>query len=215
VIYFIRSPDGLIKIGHTCNILQRMKDFRRANPSLEVVALLDGERPFERRLHAKFAHLRVFGEWFSPGDDLMEFIESDGREFDKDDPEHVRHGPRLPDERGEGEQERREQEKIVLAYLSSLSDERGRVGGDLSYRKIAERCNLGVKSARPAIERLIDQGHLVEFWLNSGDYFGSRFVITSHPEAFASLEASLRCKLHDGTRQSVVRALERLALARA
>ena len=30
----------------------------------------------ERNLHRQFDHLRLHGEWFQPGDDLIQYIES-------------------------------------------------------------------------------------------------------------------------------------------
>lgn len=62
--YVVRNPDtGLIKIGRTLNVEQRMKALRvGAGATLEVLAVVPGD--CEAALHARFAKYRHHGEWF-------------------------------------------------------------------------------------------------------------------------------------------------------
>lgn len=69
-VYFVRYQDR-IKIGFTTNLDQRVKEI----PCDEVLATIPGSYRVEARLHCQFTHLHLNGEWFSMGDDLMEYIE--------------------------------------------------------------------------------------------------------------------------------------------
>jgi len=69
LVYFIQFGDR-IKIGYTTDLEQRMS----AIPHDKILALIAGTMADERRCHEKFAHLRLTGEWFSAGPDLLKFI---------------------------------------------------------------------------------------------------------------------------------------------
>lgn len=71
IVYFIAFGDR-IKIGTTTNLKGRLE----AIPHDEVLATVPGSFPVERGLHARFAHLRITGEWFHRGDDLMRHIDN-------------------------------------------------------------------------------------------------------------------------------------------
>lgn len=67
MIYFLRSPlTGLIKIGHTTKDTpaDRVTGLATGAGPLDIVATLEGDKPFERALHKHFADDRVHGEWF-------------------------------------------------------------------------------------------------------------------------------------------------------
>jgi len=68
-VYFVRIGD-LIKIGYSTNPKERF----RALKVDAVLAAIPGTRADEQRYHETFAHLRVRGEYFHPGDDLLTFI---------------------------------------------------------------------------------------------------------------------------------------------
>ena len=70
MVYFIQFGDR-IKIGYTTDLAQRMT----AVPHDKILALIAGTMTDERRCHEKFAHLRLTGEWFSAGPDLLKFID--------------------------------------------------------------------------------------------------------------------------------------------
>jgi hypothetical protein len=84
MIYFIESgPGGPIKIGFTKtrDISYRVKDLQCGNPEeLHVLALFDGEREDETRLHHIFDKYWIRGEWYRPGEDLLAFLEENKHE---------------------------------------------------------------------------------------------------------------------------------------
>jgi hypothetical protein len=84
VIYFIKRPnDGRIKIGTSVRLVDRLKQLAcEFGEGLAVLAVVDGHKDEERSLHRRFAHLRVVGEWFEPGDELLGLITTEGREWD-------------------------------------------------------------------------------------------------------------------------------------
>lgn len=77
-IYFIqKSGDDLIKIGYTHDINLRLKQLQRGAPgSFTLLAVIEGGPIVESYLHQKFDHLNEWGEWFRPGQELLEFINS-------------------------------------------------------------------------------------------------------------------------------------------
>lgn len=79
MIYFVERLDtGNIKIGTSKQLSQRLDRLsRQINATLKVLAVCDGNLTEERALHEKFSHLNVGGEWFTPGADLLTFIEEE------------------------------------------------------------------------------------------------------------------------------------------
>jgi hypothetical protein len=76
-LYFIQAESGLIKIGQSENPHARLKALQQG--TAETLALLkiippSPTRLTERQIHQKFQHLRVRGEWFRPGPELIDFI---------------------------------------------------------------------------------------------------------------------------------------------
>ena len=79
MIYFIRCPRRLVKIGTCRDLGKRIKqltpEFVGANDGpLEVLGVIDGGRPEEATHHKQFAHLRVSRELFRPDGDLLDYI---------------------------------------------------------------------------------------------------------------------------------------------
>ena len=76
MIYFIQSGEkGPIKIGFARDPEKRLRHLQGANPcELALLKAVHGDVGGEKRLHAQFAHLRIRGEWFEPGDDLLDYI---------------------------------------------------------------------------------------------------------------------------------------------
>jgi len=64
-IYFLRRRDGLIKVGTTTDLQQRIEALTKAHGPLEVVRVINGDVHRERQLHQQFRSYRQFGEWFS------------------------------------------------------------------------------------------------------------------------------------------------------
>lgn len=80
VVYFIGFGErGPIKIGYASNVRRRLHCLQTAYVGrLRLLGKVHGSAPamlaLEAELHAKFAHLRLRGEWFSDGDDLLAYI---------------------------------------------------------------------------------------------------------------------------------------------
>jgi hypothetical protein len=78
VVYFIQTtaPNRLIKVGVTTDLRTRLQELQTAQPyPLNVLYSMRGGITMERDIHRVFAHLRVQGEWFSPGPELMAYID--------------------------------------------------------------------------------------------------------------------------------------------
>lgn len=72
--YFFRRGNA-IKIGHSAIPKQRQSQLQVAFPDdLEVLAVVPNSLITEPAAHAKFAHLRLRGEWFKAHPDLLSFI---------------------------------------------------------------------------------------------------------------------------------------------
>lgn len=109
MIYFIRDEDdGLIKIGTTVRLVERLKQLcNEVGGNLRVLAVMDGTYPEESDLHRRFAHLRVgdsvLCEWFEPGSDLVGFIVEEDREWTPEDDDDVSRKPMVVQVRGSDE----------------------------------------------------------------------------------------------------------------
>lgn len=76
-VYFVKNTKGLIKIGSTMSVMDRIKQLETgASEPLALMAHMDGSTETEMALHKKFAEFRVYGEWFSPGAGLIRYIHS-------------------------------------------------------------------------------------------------------------------------------------------
>ncbi len=76
VVYFIqRSYDNAIKIGYSGCMKHRWSLLRcTAESELTILAIIDGKKEVESRLHDKFADHRIKGEWFYPCEELIKYI---------------------------------------------------------------------------------------------------------------------------------------------
>jgi hypothetical protein len=77
-IYFVSAePSGPIKIGVTeGSPAARLYSLQTGSPvPLKLMGVVRGvERQYESALHERFRHLRMHGEWFARGGDLVQFI---------------------------------------------------------------------------------------------------------------------------------------------
>ena len=72
--YIATNPDsGLLKIGRSRSPEHRMNSLQ-TGAAVKPQLLLVIEKDVERELHARFAALRVFGEWFRDDGRIAEFI---------------------------------------------------------------------------------------------------------------------------------------------
>lgn len=77
MIYFLQGINGgEIKVGTSVNVTKRHKRLESYyGQPLRLLGVIEGDRQTERKIHAKFAHLRIRKtEQFEPGADLLGFI---------------------------------------------------------------------------------------------------------------------------------------------
>jgi len=81
MIYFIRNiVSGNIKIGFSDTPKKRLKDLQTgSHDKLLLIKTIPGDRELEAQFHQQFSHCRLDGEWFSPTDELVEFIKGQDR----------------------------------------------------------------------------------------------------------------------------------------
>jgi hypothetical protein len=73
-VYFLQAGDGgNIKIGFASDVQRRIqREIQPHSPiPLKLLALVPGTETDERCLHRMFHHLRLHGEWFRAGSDLL------------------------------------------------------------------------------------------------------------------------------------------------
>lgn len=68
LVYFMRR-ERLIKIGTTIHLARRAQALNAA-----VLATIPGSYSEEAQLHRRFSSLNAHGEWFQPGQELLDFI---------------------------------------------------------------------------------------------------------------------------------------------
>ena len=79
-VYFIRGvTTGLIKIGSSTDVRRRLAAHQSLSPdNIEIVGVLPGGgASLEKRLHRRFRTLANHGEWFRPGNELIDFIRTE------------------------------------------------------------------------------------------------------------------------------------------
>lgn len=76
MIYFIKNVvTGNFKIGFANNPRKRLKDLQTGSADkLVLIKILEGDQWREATLHEQFAPHRLDGEWFSPSEEIMNFI---------------------------------------------------------------------------------------------------------------------------------------------
>lgn len=85
-IYFIQQGnDGPIKIGLSTDIQRRWFELQQVSDlPLSVLGIVDGHRHTEHLLHGRFSQDKVYGEWFAPSPELIEYIQENVRTFEID-----------------------------------------------------------------------------------------------------------------------------------
>jgi hypothetical protein len=75
-VYFVQA-DEAIKIGYSANPEMRLADLQiGSHQVLELIGVMEGTPKTEHAIHEQFEHLRIRGEWFASGLELLEFIDS-------------------------------------------------------------------------------------------------------------------------------------------
>lgn len=87
MIYFLEAADSdWIKIGTTFRLTERLKVLsKKTKRKLRVLAVMEGGFSVENAIHQRFSHLRGENEWFVRDDELMAFIEQEGKEWSGED----------------------------------------------------------------------------------------------------------------------------------
>lgn len=79
VVYVLRrESDGLVKIGTSTRLDERVRTLRRVHGPLDLLFTLPGDRELESELHARFWQQRVEGEWFREETLLAGWVASEG-----------------------------------------------------------------------------------------------------------------------------------------
>jgi Meiotically up-regulated gene 113 len=74
-VYFTENGPDFIKIGFSTDPNSRRSQLQTSTPyELRVVLAIPGTMETEKKLHKRFQHLRVRGEWFRKDPELLEFI---------------------------------------------------------------------------------------------------------------------------------------------
>lgn len=77
MIYFVRKvKTGQIKIGHSSNVTQRMRELRAEHGPIDLLAVIPGGEREEKALHARWEWFHSHLEWFNSGTALLRYIES-------------------------------------------------------------------------------------------------------------------------------------------
>lgn len=81
MIYFIKNiATSNIKIGFSDNPRKRLKELQTGSAEkLVLIKTIEGDQKLEGQLHELFSHCRLDGEWFSPADEILEFIKGKDR----------------------------------------------------------------------------------------------------------------------------------------
>jgi DNA polymerase IIIc chi subunit len=76
MVYFIYAQNSeKIKIGYTEDITARFANIQTCCPEeLSLLVTAEGGEALEQKLHRKFKHLRVHGEWFKSDDAIWKLI---------------------------------------------------------------------------------------------------------------------------------------------
>lgn len=75
-IYFIQQGlSGPIKIGVSANPSRRLVNLQVANPfPLKIIGMIPGTVVEEEKIQKLFEKFRIQGEWFSPDEEIINFI---------------------------------------------------------------------------------------------------------------------------------------------
>jgi len=76
VYFLLDAEDHMVKIGHSKNVLDRMKVLsKQSGRTLELLGVIEGGRTLKMRLQKRFKPLLIDeDEWFSAEPELMDYI---------------------------------------------------------------------------------------------------------------------------------------------
>jgi hypothetical protein len=70
-VYFLRVG-ARIKVGYTASPGSRLSQFRTSTPAIDAFVMVPGDLSDEKRVHRRFNHSRLDGEWFTASRELEE-----------------------------------------------------------------------------------------------------------------------------------------------
>ena len=75
-VYFLRTTDDLVKVGHTANVAERKRGLT-ADGWRSLLAVVPGTREDEQRIHAQLAlHLARGREYYRPAPEVLALVNS-------------------------------------------------------------------------------------------------------------------------------------------
>ena len=76
LVYFVGADHGPVKIGHSRNITERLKDIQWGSPhKIHLLAVAPGGQRAEARYHKRFFRHRLHGEWFERAPEIVREID--------------------------------------------------------------------------------------------------------------------------------------------
>jgi len=75
-IYFIKSENGLVKIGRTSHLLNRLSSLKNSSPcKISLIYSENGGLKKEKELHTLFKKYHHHGEWFKLSKEILDYID--------------------------------------------------------------------------------------------------------------------------------------------
>ena len=74
MIYFLKRKDGAIKIGTSNDFETRIRNLAAEYDGVLLLGLREGGYVEEKELHKRFSDFALGGEWFSPCQELIDYI---------------------------------------------------------------------------------------------------------------------------------------------
>jgi len=76
IVYFIADEHNRVKIGKAIDVQKRLSMIQADNADeVKLLATEPNEDGREKKLHNKFSHLHIRGEWYRGSKELMDYIE--------------------------------------------------------------------------------------------------------------------------------------------
>lgn len=70
-LYFVQRVDGLVKVGISKNVPNRLRTLARSHGPLSVLKVAPGGKVEEAKLHSELRRHHQFGEWFTPHPEVL------------------------------------------------------------------------------------------------------------------------------------------------
>lgn len=153
-VYFIQenSKEGYIKIGSSDNVFSRLSLLEAGNPhGLNLLAAMEGGVLEERATQRKFVHLLVRGEWFRPGNVLLDFIEENGVKFSSE----------IESDVYDGSRRLRTRRKSAMYSVESVVIRLLIRGGEQTKADLMRGTNVKKKTLEPALRELLASEKIV------------------------------------------------------